>query len=671
MVPRTQTVETATLAEPVGVSRSEPESPPPIPPGRENTAPSGDPAIGGRRGWLSLAHGAMLLLALTFFRIEKAVYLKLDLGFVGWMVMLLPEMGFAVGITTVGALLARSRHRAAATAWWILFPTLVLANYALALADHLFFLHTGTRLHLELLSYAAGNLRMLSDILGTGVSAVLWWRTALILLCLALATLWGWRRRRSFPVHGAAPVAVAGAIGLLLGWGALPFPDRGGALERSALPEFFSHLLRGSDFSAESLPVIAPDDLYRPPEVTAVGERRPNVVLVILESTRTDVVPPYAPRERWADAPALAELAGRAVVFDTVYASVTHTSKALIGLLCGMYPRLEMPIVESLAGNLPFTCLPELLQDLGYRTAFLQTASGRFENRPGLVRNLGFEQAAFLETLDRGDRFAHTGYFGLDEFAMLGPAVGWAAEGGAEPYLLTVLTVTPHHPYEVPEQRDAWRGESIEQYRAAIRHQDRFVGELVTQLEAAGALDDTVTLLIGDHGEAFGEHARLQHDAVPYEEVVRVPLLVLGPKERVGPPRRVGGLRHHLDLLPSVLGLTSAEWHGRLPGEDLFASSGHARVVTSCWYTDYCLAMREGERKVIFHFWRRPTEIFDLSRDPGERHNLASELPVHELREAEGQLLALKQSVDDFHAGHPVQEGSALWWNRPAEQTSR
>lgn len=610
----------------------------------------------------------MLLLGLTFLRVEKAVYLKLDLGLFGWIALLLPELGFALAFTAAGLLLARSRRRITAVAWWALFPAGVLAVYALAVSDHSFFLHTGTRLHSDLLSYAAGNVRMLSDVLSTGIDAVLWWRTALMLLCLALATLWGRRRRGALPGRGTAAWVIAGALGALLAAGALtPAPARGARLERSALPEFFGGVLGGSRLPVESLVTIPPDELYRRLEVAAGSARRPDVVLVILESTRTDATPPYSPPERWAETPALAAAAERAVVFDSVYGSVTHTSKALIGLLCGMYPRLEMPIVETLDGNLPFACLPELLQGAGYRSAFLQAASGRFENRPGLVRNLGFGQGAFLETLERGGRFERTGYFGLDERAMLEPAVEWAAQGGEEPYLLTVLTVTPHHPYEVPGQGEGWEGETLEQYRAAIRHQDRFVGDLLAGLEERGALADAVVVVIGDHGEAFGEHGALQHDAVPYEEVVRVPLLVLGPEDLVGPPRRVGGLHHHLDLVPTILALTGTRWDGRLPGRDLFGSDGHPWVMASCWYTDYCLAMREGDRKVVFHFWRRPTEVFDLGRDPGEQNDLAPELPAEEVREVERRMLGLKQSIDEFHARHPIREGAPLWWNEAIE----
>jgi arylsulfatase A-like enzyme len=249
----------------------------------------------------------------------------------------------------------------------------------------------------------------------------------------------------------------------------------------------------------------------------------------------------------------------------------------------------------------------------------------------------------------------------MDDFAMLGPAVEWAAEGGPEPYFLTVLTVTTHHPYEVAGE--PWAGETREQYERALAHQDRFVGALHRGLAAAGALDDTVVIVVGDHGEAFGEHGGLQHDAVPYEEVVRVPLLVLGPAARIGPPRRVGGLRHHFDLVPTVLGLAGARWRGVLPGRDLFAPEGHERVLSFCWYTNFCAALREGDRKVVFHFGRLPTEVFDLAADPAEERDLAPTLPPEAIDAAERRIVATQLSVDAFYAQFPKHEGPALWWN--------
>ena len=70
--------------------------------------------------------------------------------------------------------------------------------------------------------------------------------------------------------------------------------------------------------------------------------------------------------------------------------------------------------------------------------------------------------------------------------------------------------------------------------------------------------------------------------------------------ERWREPGTVGGLRHHLDLVPTILGLLGLSWEGELPGRDLFSTAGHERVLSSCWYDSVCLSERSGDRKVVY-----------------------------------------------------------------------
>ena len=89
-------------------------------------------------------------------------------------------------------------------------------------------------------------------------------------------------------------------------------------------------------------------------------------------------------------------------------------------------------------------------------------------------------------------------------------------------------------------------------YLNTITYFDGVLAELFRLLDERGFLKNTVVLLVGDHGEAFGEHGKRQHDDVLWEEGVHVPLLLHGPRDLVGPPRRVGGLRQLMDLVPTI-----------------------------------------------------------------------------------------------------------------------
>ncbi|MCH9648541.1 MAG: LTA synthase family protein [Deltaproteobacteria bacterium] len=621
----------------------------------------------------ALIQGTLLVLVLFYFRLAKAFSLGLASGAFDTLSLLLPELGSALVLegSLLGLLLfaAGARKR---LAWWFLFYSTHLLAYLAIVVEHTFFHFTGIRLSLQLLSYAFDNLEMLVSLIFFGVDGRLISRLVVGVLCVLLGALLAKRMQIGVALTekkplflGAFAIAPA-ALGFLLM--ALPQTEqvRNSDLRTSTLSQLFFRLGDPEEAIRRAAAFQVPhEDLYQAPVVATEvppQEDRPNILLLVLESTRADSVPPLAPEEAWKNTPNLATLATQGLVFDQSYGSVTHTSKALVTILCGMFPRFDMPIHETLEGNLPIPCLPKLLSQGGYRTAFLQTALGKFENRPGLVRNMGFQQAAFQETLS-SQGFDSTGYLGMDEMAMVEPARQWITRGGPEPFFLTLLTVSPHHPYQVPGVPTEFVDASQEHYWAALHHQDLFIGRILEVLQQAEVLDNTVVIALGDHGEAFGEHWRRQHDIVPYEESAHVPLILWAPS-LLGPPQRKGGLRHHLDIVPTVLELTDTTWRGQLPGKSLLSSPGHDRVLISCWFTDTCLAVRQGNRKLIYHYGLRPTEVFDLESDPREAINLAPTLPEEELHRWEAESLALKLSFDSFYQDLPLHSGPERWWQQ-------
>ncbi|MGH9464569.1 MAG: LTA synthase family protein [Thermoanaerobaculia bacterium] len=590
-----------------------------------------------------LAHAAGLLVFLLALRLEKATRVGVDpVGPLGWALFFLPDLGLVLLFAALWLLLGPGRGRRATLAGGhLLLATLTAVAQS-------FFLVTGYRLEIPLTLYGLRHVAMLDEIF----SLALDWRAVARLAGGALSALVpllaAWRRR------GIALPRVA-ALGALLAGLALCLLPPATPLAANDVLVFLASSRTLVRERLASRYALAPDDFHRPVTLTGVPARRPNVILVLLESTGNGAVAPWT---SGAATPELERLARDGIMVETAYASVTHTSKALIGILCGVMPRLEMEIVEAGEGNLPVPCLPAILHELGYRTVLLQSAHSRFENRPGLVRNLGFEGGAYLETLHRPP-FEKLGYFGLDDRAMVDPALDWIARVGESPYFMTLLTSVTHHPYQTPgvtEQEALANPE--ESYRRAIAAQDRFLGELV---------EGAVLVVLGDHGEAFGEHFRLQHDAVPYEEVVRVPWVLYSPA-LLGAPRVVGGLRHQIDLLPTVLGLLAVPWEGKLSGRDLLAPEGHELVASSCWYASTCMSARIGDTKVVYHFGRWPLEVYDLASDPGERHDLAPGLPRETVDEVEDRLLGYKVSVDRFWAQFPVHRGRERWWAERQDQ---
>ncbi|MEM7583438.1 MAG: sulfatase [Acidobacteriota bacterium] len=94
-------------------------------------------------------------------------------------------------------------------------------------------------------------------------------------------------------------------------------------------------------------------------------------------------------------------------------------------------------------------------------------------------------------------------------------------------------------------------------YDATIAELDQLLGELLTRLEDAGHLDNTIVVLTSDHGEHLGEQHLLDHQYSVYEPLVRVPLVVHLPehlRDRLAPGREARPVMT-FDLFPTLLQL--------------------------------------------------------------------------------------------------------------------
>jgi arylsulfatase A-like enzyme len=371
--------------------------------------------------------------------------------------------------------------------------------------------------------------------------------------------------------------------------------------------------------------------------------RRLNVVLVVLESQR--------PRQRLPAGltPFLDALGSRALVVDEMYAVVPHTNRALVPILCGIEPR----IAQGYGTTVPGACLPTLLHAHGYVSAFFTAATVGFEHKRELLAAMGYDELHGAEELARSG-FERVNYFGYEDRAVLGPMLDWAEaeQRAGRPFLLTALTLTPHHPYGVPRAfpRRALAPDQppLDRYLNTLAYVDGFLADLFAGFEARGLADSTLFVLVGDHGQAFGEHGLQFHSAVIWEEGLQVPALLVG---RVVEPGRVHGPRVQTDLLPTIAELLGFRTEGGvLSGVSLLQPVPEDRTLHhATWIDNQSMALRRGSRKYVYHYRRQPLEVYDLARDRGERVNLGRGLAPREAEAVELELLRWRRRVNQRH----------------------
>src|SRR5215212_5529330 len=140
-----------------------------------------------------------------------------------------------------------------------------------------------------------------------------------------------------------------------------------------------------------------------PASLLPTGSEQRNVALIFLESTRAQSVTPY--NEDLETTPFMDELAKKSLLAERAYGSVPYTSKASVATNCGIFPN-PVQVSYGLApeanpGGIPARCLPDLLKDQGYSSAYFSTSAKNFENFGDLVGNFGYEELYSYESMDQ------------------------------------------------------------------------------------------------------------------------------------------------------------------------------------------------------------------------------------------------------------------------------
>lgn len=373
-----------------------------------------------------------------------------------------------------------------------------------------------------------------------------------------------------------------------------------------------------------------------------------NVVMVFLESERASATSLY--NDDLDTTPVLDELAENSLVAEDAYAVVPHTSKSMVAAHCGIEPPLDTNMTESEPDGIPAQCLPDLLGEQGYNSAFFQSATQEFERRPQLVENFGYDDFRPLEELPK-EGFDTVNYFGVEDDVMLGPSREWLRENSGQPFLASYLTITTHHDYNVPpdfEKKRYVEDDLYNDYLNTVAYQDRFLGKLIQQYKDLGLYEDTVFVVMADHGEGFGEHNGLmQHDNTIYDEGTKIPLLIhdgggafAGGETIEKPVQNISVLQTVSDLLGYRIENDTYRGYSLLHEE---AIPDELRI--SCWTEDRCMSLIEGDQKYIYHFSNRAEEFFDLSDDPLEEEDIIGEKSADEVRRMRYDLLGWQAQV--------------------------
>jgi len=173
------------------------------------------------------------------------------------------------------------------------------------------------------------------------------------------------------------------------------------------------------------------------------------------------------------------------------------------------------------------------------------------------------------------------------------------------------------------------------QYDGEIRYTDDKIGEIIQTLTDLGILDETLLILTSDHGESLGEHSEYFDHCTVYEPIIHVPLIVRYPKE-FPKGERIKELVQLIDIPYTILKLANIPLPREFEGRDLLPiankeAEGYSEVYSNqgLWSAKRAIVTSDGWKLIKTidpGFWEcPPLELYNLTDDPKETRNLASE----------------------------------------------
>lgn len=385
------------------------------------------------------------------------------------------------------------------------------------------------------------------------------------------------------------------------------------------------------------------------PDFSVPGAVRPNVLVVLIDALRRDHVGAYG--YPLPTTPGIDTLAAESTLFTRAYSHSSWTKPSVATLFTSLYPdqhgmgRVGFEDADGFQTDvLPagIETLAERFQQAGYRTGAIGT-------NVHILKKTGFAQGfnrffnkrlvtayqvnrLLQEWIEAGSQdvpfFAYAHYMDVHfpYNRKLADETGRFGDSRTRP-------PAPQHWTRVPEwaakhMSPANLAAFIASYDEEVAYTDGAFGQLADWLRESGLLENTVVVLVADHGEGFNEHGELQHGYAPYEEVTGIPMIFRLPPVYGLEPGKVDDVVGLVDVMPTLLDLVGIETPPLVQGRSLTPLLLGERLRERPVYVEGPgVRGLRGSTHTLFAFEVGELLCFDNVEDPMEQSPLPDPLP--------------------------------------------
>lgn len=221
---------------------------------------------------------------------------------------------------------------------------------------------------------------------------------------------------------------------------------------------------------------------------------RPNIIVIIVESLTAKVVGSCGGETGYT--PMLDSIARAGILFDHVYSTADRTDKGLAAVVAGIF---SMPGSTPL--NYPkltqkLTCLPAKLKPLGYSTTFYYGGTLEFANYGLFLRQAGYDNLISDKDFDLKGHHTKWGAWDHEVF----DRVLTETPDNSPLFFKTILTLTNHDPFELPEKPKFEGLGSDTKFYNTVYYTDKSIGNFLREASKKSWWNNTLVVITADHG---------------------------------------------------------------------------------------------------------------------------------------------------------------------------
>ncbi|KAA4466713.1 LTA synthase family protein, partial [Bacteroides ovatus] len=292
----------------------------------------------------------------------------------------------------------------------------------------------------------------------------------------------------------------------------------------------------------------------RAAKADSVQQRRPNVVLIMMESMSAKFMKHFGQSETLT--PFLDSLYTRSISFRNFYSAGIHTNHGLYATLYSFPAMMKRNLMKG--SVIPrYSGLPTVLKENGYYNLFFMTHEGQYDNMNAFFRTNGYDEVFSQENYP-ADKVVNS--FGVQDDFLYDYAIPVLNQRAAtgQPFFATLLSISNHPPYVIPP---FFHPKTSEPETQIVEYADWALRQFFEEARKQPWFDNTIFVLEGDHGKLVGD----AECELP-ESYNHIPLMIYSSRIQPEEKTAFGG---QVDIQPTILGLLNIDYLQNNFGVDL------------------------------------------------------------------------------------------------------